>query len=201
MSFFIPSFGGQGGGGGQNPDTAFTGVTIVGNIITFHRQNGQTHPVDLSQIIPDATNESIKNIRVDGKNLVLTKVDNSETMVDLTQLLSASNISFNSANTGLTSTDVQGAIVEVDNKTITAGALVGTNLELEKVDGSKVNIDVTRLVGINTINTETPDTQGNIDLALEINVDNLEFKIKDNAENTLELYTDVDANTLIQYFV
>lgn len=116
MAGFFPIHPGIGGGGGQNPDTAFIGAAIAGNTITFHRQNGQTHPVDLSQIIPDATKESLKNIRVDGKNLVLTKVDNSETMVDLTQLLSASNISFNSANTGLASTDVQGAIVEVNDK-------------------------------------------------------------------------------------
>lgn len=116
MAGFFPIHPGIGGGGGQNPDTAFTGVTIAGNTITFHRQNGQTHPVDLGQIIPDATNESIKEIRVDGKNLVLTKVDNSELTVNLTQLLAASNISFNGANAGLASTDVQGAIEEVNDK-------------------------------------------------------------------------------------
>ena len=106
---------GQGGGGGQPLDTSFIGATIQNNIITFQRQNGTTHDVNLEDIIPNATKESIKEITVVGKELVLTKVDNSELRVDLTQLLSASNISFNGANSGLGSTDVQGAIDEVKN--------------------------------------------------------------------------------------
>lgn len=75
-------------------------------------------------------------------------------------------------------------------------------LTLTRHDGTS---NIYRLTGgqgtITTINNEHSDAQGNINLALEINVDNLEFKVKDNVKNTLELYTDADANTLIQYFV
>ena len=109
---------GQGGGGGQPLDTSFIGATIQNNIITFQRQDGTTHDVNLEDIIPNATKESIKEITVVGKELVLTKVDNSELRVDLTQLLSAINISFNNANSGLTSDNVQGAIDELNGKFI-----------------------------------------------------------------------------------
>lgn len=155
------------------------------NVVDFDNQDVSNNGKPVAMIYDDTV--------ANNKLRVFSKIDSP---INIT----ASNVAF-APTQHVTSANVQDAIIEVDNKTITAGTLVGTNLELEKVDGSKVNVDVTRLVGINTINTETPDAQGNIDLALEINVDNLEFKVKDNVKSTLELYTDADANTLIQYFV
>ena len=116
-------------------------------------------------------------------------------------VVSSEHIRYDNTTSNLVATNVQEAIEEVNGKTITAGAINGNNIVLTQENGNQINVDVTRLIGINTINTESPDAQGNIDLALAVDGDNLEFKVKDNVKNTLELYTDADANTLIQYFV
>lgn len=54
----------------------------------------------------------------------------------------------------------------------------------------------TKLVSINS----QTGIDGNVNLSLRIVADNLEFKAENTPIDTLELYTDAEANTLIQYF-
>ena len=200
--FFIPGIG-QGGGANPNPNPdAFTRVNFNDqtNELILTTAGGVAIPVDLSNIKPTITQGVIKSVNIVNKELVIEDVDGQIVQIPLSRVLGGVDITLTPIQ-GVQSDNVQGAIEEVSGKTITAGAINGNNIVLTQENGNQINVDVTRLIGVNTINTESPDAQGNIDLALEINVDNLEFKVKDNVKNTLELYTDADANTLIQYFV
>lgn len=118
MGGFFPINPGGGAGGGQNPDTAFISVQLRGNELVFTRQNGAQVPVGLDTIIPNALDNLVENIILNDKTLVLEKFDGSTVDVDLTPVLAASNISFNNANSGLTSDNVQGAIDELNGKFI-----------------------------------------------------------------------------------
>ncbi len=116
MSFFIPSFGGQGGGGvAPAPSNAFTDAILRGNTLILTRDNGGQEQIDLSQIVPTDT---IKKVALKGTNLEITKTDGTVEMVDLKPLLVASEVVFANAGASLNSNNVQDAIVELNSKFI-----------------------------------------------------------------------------------
>ena len=156
------------------------------NVVDFNNQDVSNNGKPVAMIYDS-------DLTTGNKLRVFSKIDSP---INIT----ASNVAF-APTQHVTSTNVQEAIEEVSGKTITTGAINGNNIVLTQENGSQINVDVTRLIGINTINTESPDAQGNIDLALEMVADELQFKVNNDAKNRLELYTDADANTLIQYFV
>lgn len=155
MSAFFPINPGGGAGGGQpQQGNAFVNATINGNDLALIRGDGSSVRVDLSKIIPDITDDLIKNITLNGNNLTLEYASGTTHDVDLKPILNAANVDYDNTTSGLQSTTTQDAIDEINNKlndayvssdyTETTG-----EFDLIKVDGTK---DTYRLAGLDRYN-------------------------------------------------
>lgn len=155
MSAFFPINPGGGAGGGQpQQGNAFVNATINGNVLVLVKGDGSSVRVDLSKIIPDVTNDLIKNITLNNNNLTLEYASGTTHDVDLKPILNAANVDYDNTTSGLQSTTTQDAIDEINNKlndayvssdyTETTG-----EFDLIKVDGTK---DTYRLAGLDRHN-------------------------------------------------
>lgn len=144
------------------------------------QQGTQFNSGDIVYVI-DSTGVTVDGIDVnnDGKpvSLIYDAVEGKFrllTKVSDRIALDAINVSFNKNTSGLQADNVQDAI----------------DILAEKVNKT-----------VMTLNNIEPEADGNINLLLEINGDSLEFKVKDTKVNTLDLYTEAEADALIAYFV
>ena len=150
MSGFFPIFpGGGGGGGGQNPANAFTNVQLVGDNLVFTRDGGGFASVNLSQIVPT---DLVTNVELNDTTLVITKKDGSIENINLKPILTATNTSFDNTGTGLTSQNVQQAIIEINSKIndayVDVELDVNTNeLKFTTASGVEESVDLTDILG------------------------------------------------------
>ena len=105
MGAFFPIYPG-GGGGGQNPDTAFVGVQLNGDNLVFTRGNGQTANVPLSVI----TNGLVEDVELNanGTDLTIIKKDGTTSNIDLTPLIGVRTFAYDENTRTITVTDENG---------------------------------------------------------------------------------------------
>ena len=176
---------------------------------TFNLKSGDLIYFLDSNAVVDFNDQAVNN---GGKPVVMIFDENAQgasgnnlrifSKLDTTINITAKDVSFDKNGTSLTKDNVQEAIVETNSKIITTGTLNGNIIELMQENGGKIDVDVTRLVGINTINSESPDMQGNIMLSVDITSnDTIDFKVNSANFGRLTYITDNQVNEIINLFV
>ena len=154
MSAFFPINPGGGAGGGQpQQGNAFVNATINGNGLVLVKGDGSSVRVDLSKIIPDVTNDLIKNITLNNNNLTLETANGAIHNINLKPILNASNVDYDNTTSGLQATTVQGAIDEIDGKANNAYIDASFNnvngeLTLIKQNGQDKVLNLSDLFGV-----------------------------------------------------
>lgn len=147
------------------------------NRLKFTAPQGASYAI-LELLVRQDNEKDVMVLRGDKINLAIN-TSNPIPYTDGNSIQVGSEVSlkFDNSNSTLLSTTVESAIKELNKKIANAGG--GT---------------------VTSVNGEIP-VDGNVNLSLEINGDDLEFKVENVAKSTLGLYTDNDANDLIRYFV
>ena len=129
------------------------------------------------EISPQAINVGVTDVeyREANQELIVTKQGGAQTY-SLSEL----------------NTKVNGIAPIAGNVTINASEIYLKDKPAQSIEDELK----TKLVSINS----QTGIDGNVNLSLRIVADNLEFKAENTPIDTLELYTDAEANTLIQYF-
>lgn len=203
MSFFIPSFGGQGGGGGvaPAPSNAFTAVALQGDTLVFVRDNGGRENIDLTNILPTDT---ITDIALNGNELVITKTDGTVNRVDLSKFFGVQSFTYDDATKRIEVTNENNQqytielgefVTEVNGQHPIDGVITVNANQIQLEANPAVTIEEELARCIKTLNNQQPDVQGNIDVRLEDDIDNIYFKVAGQTVDTLTYATqqEVDA--------
>ncbi|WP_229732479.1 hypothetical protein [Muriicola marianensis] len=174
-------------------------LTLAANTLSIEDGNS----VDLSPYLDNTDDQNLTGASLSGANILQIDIENgTSTTVDLSSLVgtddqTAAEVTYDNTTSGLTATDVQGAIDEVvagssDDQNISGSGLAGTNLTIGIENGASEIVDLSSLVGTDDQTLSTDNTPGNISIedgnSITLNVDDAD------ADATNEYNTGVGMN-------